>query len=95
MGKYVLLTRISPEAFRYPTKFRQQSEELLAILKRDCPSVRWKHSYATVGRFDVVDVIEASDPKEVEKAAMIIRAYGHADTEVLSAVPWGDFLGSL
>ncbi len=26
--------------------------------------------------FDVVDIVEADDPKQIEKAAMIIRAYG-------------------
>ena len=38
-------------------------------------------SFATIGRFDVVDVVEAEDPTQVEKAAMIIRAYGHSTTE--------------
>jgi len=36
---------------------------------------------------DVVDIVEAADPKEVETAAMIIRAYGHAATVTLVATP--------
>ena len=55
----------------------------------------WKESFATLGRFDVVDIVDASDPKEVEKAAMIIRAYGHASTETLVATPWKEFLAAL
>jgi len=47
-------------------------------IKRQCPGVSWKDSFATLGRFDVVDIVEATDAKEVEKAAMVIRAYGHA-----------------
>jgi uncharacterized protein with GYD domain len=39
----------------------------------------------TLGRFDVVDIVQAADPKEVEKAVMIIRAYGHSTTETLVA----------
>ena len=39
------------------------------------------------GRFDVVDIIESDDPKQVEKAAMIIRAYGHSTTEIFVATP--------
>jgi uncharacterized protein with GYD domain len=62
---------------------------------RQCPSITWKDSYATLGRFDVVDIVEAADPKEVEKAAMIIRAYGHASTETLPATPWKEFLATL
>ena len=52
-------------------------------------------SYATLGRFDVVDIVEAKDPKQIEKAAMIIRAFGHSTTETLVATPWKEFLGSL
>ncbi len=56
---------------------------------------RWKDSYATLGRFDVVDIVEANDPKQIEKAAMIIRAYGHSITETLMATPWREFLATL
>jgi len=61
----------------------------------DSSGVRWKDSYATLGRFDVVDVVEANDPKQIEKAAMIIRAYGHSTTETLVATPWKEFLATL
>lgn len=50
-------------------------------IKSACPGVRWKDSFATLGRCDVVDVIELDDPKQVEKAAMLIRAYGHSTTD--------------
>jgi hypothetical protein len=39
--------------------------------------------------------LPATDSKEVEKAAMIIRAYGHASTETLVATPWKEFLAAL
>jgi uncharacterized protein with GYD domain len=48
-----------------------------------------------MGRFDVVDIVEADDPKQVEKATMIIRAYGHSTTETLAATPWKEFLALL
>jgi uncharacterized protein with GYD domain len=63
-------------------------------IKRQCPGVTWKESFATLDRFDVVDIVEATDPKEVERAAMIIRAYGHASTETLVATPWKEFLAA-
>jgi hypothetical protein len=34
-------------------------------------------------------------PRWVEKAAMFIRAYGHASTETLVATPWKEFLAAL
>jgi uncharacterized protein with GYD domain len=45
--------------------------------------------------FDVIDIVEAAEPKEVERAAMIIRSKAHASTETLLATPWKEFLASL
>lgn len=95
MATYVILSRISPEAFDDPKDFKDLAKTVSEKIKRQCPGVTWKDSFATLGRFDVVDIVEATDPKEVEKAAMLIRAYGHASTETLVATPWKDFLVSL
>ncbi len=78
MATYVILSRFSPEAFRDPKDFKKLADAVSGKIKSDCPGVRWKDSYATLGRFDVIDVVEAEDPKQIEKAAMIIRAYGHS-----------------
>ena len=95
MATYVILSRFSPQAFQEPKEFRDLATAVAARIKRDCPGVVWKDSYATLGRFDVVDVVEANDAKAVEKAAMIIRAQGHSTTETLLATPWKDFLAML
>lgn len=95
MATYVLLSRLSPEAFRDPKDFKKLAEAVTSKIKTECPGVHWKHSFATLGRFDVVDVVEADDPKQIEKVAMLIRAYGHSTTETLPATPWKDFLSSL
>jgi len=95
MATYVILSRFSPEAFREPKDFKKLAEAVSAKVKSECPGVQWKDSYATLGRFDVVDVVQADDPKQIEKAAMIIRAYGHSTTETLVATPWKDFLAML
>lgn len=95
MATYIILSRISPEAFREPGDFKKLAEKVSAKIKSDCPGIVWKDSYATLGRFDVVDIVEAKDPKQVERASMIIRAYGHSTTETLSATPWKEFLANL
>lgn len=95
MTRYIILSRFSPEAFREPKEFRKLAETVSAKIKSECPGVRWKSSFATLGRFDVVDVVEAEDIKQIEKAAMIIRAYGHSTTETLPATPWDEFLATL
>jgi uncharacterized protein with GYD domain len=95
MNTYVILSRFSPEAFDDPKHFLELAEQVSKKIRTECPNVKWKESYATLGRFDVVDVVEASDPKEIERAAMIIRAFGHSTTETLLATPWRDFLSGL
>jgi len=64
-------------------------------IKKECPGVTWKESFATFGRFDVVDIVESDDPRQVARAVMIIRAYGKSETETLPATPWKDFLENL
>jgi uncharacterized protein with GYD domain len=95
MNTYVILSRFSPEAFDNPKHFVELAEQVSKKIKEECPGVRWKESFATLGRFDVVDIVEANDPKEIEKVAMIIRAYGHSTTETLTGTPWNDFLAGL
>ena len=92
MGTYIILTRISPEAFKDPKEFKQFAANVSEKIKSDCPGVIWKHSFATMGRFDVVDIVESENPKSVERAAMIIRALGHSTTETMGATPWKEFL---
>ena len=95
MAVFVILSRFSPEAFRDPKEFRQIAATVTERIMKECPGVIWKESFATLGRFDVVDIVGAEDPKEIEKAAMIIRAYGHSTTETLLATPWKEFLAAL
>jgi len=92
MATYVILSRISPQAFSDPFEFKKIAETVSSKIKRECPDVEWKESYSTMGRFDVVDIVESDDPKQVTKAAMIIRSYGHSTTETLSATLWDEFL---
>lgn len=95
MTTYVILCRVSPDAFSDPDGFKQLAAKVSEKIKSECPDVTWKHSFATMGRFDVIDIIESDDPEQVEKAAMIIHAYGHSTTETLVATPWKDFLDML
>ena len=95
MATYIILSRISPEAFSDPKEFKKLATEVSEKIKSECPGVTWKASYSTLGRFDFVDVVRSDDPKQIEKASMIIRAYGHAITETLPATPWKEFLEML
>ena len=95
MATYIILSRLSPEAFADPKDFKKLAATVSAKIKNECPGVTWKQSFATMGRFDVVDIVESDDPEQVAKAAMIIRAYGHSTTETSLATPWKEFLARL
>jgi uncharacterized protein with GYD domain len=95
MAPYVILSKLSHDAAKKPGEFRQVAKTVAERIKAECPNVRWNDSYALMGRFDVVDIVEADSPADVEKAAMIIRCYGRATTETMHATPWKDFVASL
>ena len=78
MTSYVILSRFSPEAFREPKNFRELADEVSARIKKECKVITWKQSFATLGRFDVVDIVGANDSQDIERAAMIIRSHGHS-----------------
>ena len=51
----------------------QVADTVAQLIKEQCLNVRWKDSYALMGRFDVVDIVEAAKPSEVEMAVMNAR----------------------
>lgn len=95
MAAYVILSRVSPKAMEAPEDFKVLAERVSQRIKEECPAVHWKESYATLGRFDVVDIVESEDQAQVERAAMIIRSQGNSMTETMVATPWQEFLAGL
>jgi uncharacterized protein with GYD domain len=95
MATYIIMSRFSPEAFTDPKDFKDLAAAVTLRIKEDCPGVRWRASYATIGRFDVIDIVESDTHMQVERAAMIIRGLGHSTTETLMGTPWEDFVGML
>lgn len=95
MATYVILSQLAQDAFDDPRDFKKMAKTVAEKIRKECKGVQWKQSYALLGRFDVIDIVEASDVRQVERAALIIRAYGHASTETMPATPWNSFIGEL
>ena len=90
MSTYVILSGFSPRRSATPPTSGGWPTTSQAESRANAPPSIRKDSFATLGRFHAVDIVEADNPKEVEKAAMIIRAYGHSTTETLLAgIPLG------
>jgi len=95
MSTYVVLTRISPESMSSPTKLKKLEDAVKQKVSKHCPKVKWLASYAVLGPYDYLDLIEAPDDVAVSKVATIIRSFGHATTETWGAVPWDRFKQTL
>ncbi len=95
MERYVILSKVSPDALTEPEEFKGFAQTVKQKIKDECPDVNWKESYAVNGAYDVVDIVESDDPSQVTRAAMIIRSYGHSETQTMSATPWDEFLENL
>lgn len=65
MARYVMMSQISPDALKEPSDFRTFAERVSAEIKKQCLGLIWTDSYATYGRFDVVDIVETDDSKEL------------------------------
>jgi len=71
MATYVILSQVCRQHSMTP-RIQSRCRQSIRKIKADCPAYLL-HSYAT-WPYDVVDVVE-SVTAQVEKAAMIIRAY--------------------
>jgi len=92
MATYIILSKQSQDSSNGPENFRKIADEVSERIKTECPDVKWKDSYATIGPYDVVDVVEATAPSQVAKAAMIIRKESNSMTTTMTASPWKEFL---
>lgn len=95
METYIILSHFDTETLCEPGKLPDLAERVSQEIKAECSSASWKRSYATVGKYDVIDIVETESVEDIDKITMIIRAFGHADTEVLPATPWKKLITNL
>lgn len=88
MMTFVMLTRLSPEALASPSALEELEKKVMEHVRKECPKVEWIHNYAILGPCDYLDIFTAPDLETAMRVATIIRAYGHAATEIWTAVEW-------
>lgn len=91
MPTFVLLTRLSPQALHQPRSFETLERHVAEQVQAHCPAVKWVGSYALLGPWDYLDVIEAPDIEEMTRVSVLVRSHGHAQTEVWPAMAWPAF----
>jgi uncharacterized protein with GYD domain len=95
MAAFALLTRLSPESLHQPRSFETLERHVAEQVRAHCPDVQWLFSYALLGPWDYLDVIDAPDLGAAMRVSVLVRSYGQAHTEVWPALPWQEFKGLL
>ena len=89
MPLYVLLTKITSQGVRTirdnPQRIKEVNREVEAL------GARVLAQYATLGRFDFVNIVEAKDAETIAKISVNLGARGTVQIETLAAIdvhPW-------
>ena len=93
MPTFVMLTQLSPEGVQTvknnPNRIREVNKEIESL------GASVKAQWATLGRFDFVNVVEAPDEATMARVSMELGSRGTARYESLAAIPIDEFIAAL
>jgi|Deesub1362A_J573_1020465.scaffolds.fasta_scaffold00005_120 uncharacterized protein with GYD domain len=93
MPLYVRLISFTEQGIKNIRNLKRMYEEANAVLERE--GVRILETYATLGEYDMVSVIEAPDDKTAMRTSALIGATGTMKIETLPATPIEEFIKAL
>jgi uncharacterized protein with GYD domain len=93
MQTFIMLTRLAPGAVQSPRALEELENTVMKHIREACKGVEWVASYAVLGPCDYVDIFKAPDLDAASKVSALVRTYGHAQTEIWSAIDWARFKG--
>ena len=90
MATYVLLTKVTAAGIKTlqanPRRIKEVNQEV------ESQGARIIAQYATLGRYDFINVIEAKDAETIAKISVGLGARGTVQIETLSAIPIETFI---
>ena len=93
MPTFVMLTTLSPEGVQTvknnPGRIKEVNKEIESL------GATVKAQWATLGRFDFVNIVEAPDESTMARVSMELGSRGTARYESLSAIEIDDFIAAL
>src|SRR5262245_49335460 len=91
MSSYVMLTTLTPETVKSPADLKGLEKRVAEKIRKEPPQVKWVSSYAILGGCDYLDIFEAPNEEQAAKVSMLVRSFGHARTELWTALSWERF----
>ena len=93
MSTFVLLSTLTPEGVQMiknnPARIREVNKEVEQL------GATVKAQWATLGRYDFVNIVEAPDELTIARVSLELGARGTARYETLVAIPVDDFIAAL
>jgi uncharacterized protein with GYD domain len=93
MPTFVMLTTLTSEGVQTvknnPNRIKEVNRELEQI------GARVVAQWATLGRFDFVNIVEAPDEQTMARVSLELGSRGTSKYETLVAIPVDDFIASL
>ena len=93
MPTYIMLSTLTPEGVQTvknnPQRIREVNKEIEQL------GATVKAQWATLGRFDFVNVVEAPDEQTMARVSLELGSRGTVRYETLAAIPIDDFIASL
>ena len=91
MTTFILLSKISPIAISETAELAKMNVLFEQELNSDLPEVKRIASYALLGNYDFMHIIEAPDELAAAKVALLVNRFGSAATQTLTAIPFEEF----
>jgi len=93
MPTYVLLSKLTDHGAKTvkenPDRIKEVNREIEAL------GAKVVHQYATLGRYDFVNVVEAKDAAAIARVGLELAARGTIRIETLTAIPAEELIGRL
>ena len=93
MATYVLLTKVSSAGVKTlqanPRRIKEVNKEI------EAQGARVIAQYATLGRYDFVNIVEAKDAEAIARLSVSLGARGTLTIETLPAIPVESFIRAI
>ncbi len=91
MTTFVLLSKVTPTATGQTSALTEMDAIFEEELSTELPEVKRLASYALLGPYDFMHIIEAPNEIMAAKVALLVNRFGTAATQTLTAIPFEEF----